>query len=78
LRVVKALGNDLFTGRVAELIDLTPADRQKAFVVFSTYRDQPWSFVDCTSLMAMQRLGINTAISLDKHFRQMPGVTVVS
>lgn len=72
-----ALGNDLLTGAVAELVYLTAADLQKAFVIFSTYRDKLWSFVDCTSLVAMQRLGIVSAISLDKHFRQMPGISVV-
>lgn len=70
------LGNDLLTNAAAELIYLTPPDVQKAFVIFSTFRDQAWSFVDCTSLVVMQRLGIGSAISLDKHFRQMPGITV--
>ena len=70
------LGNDLFTAAATELIYLTPVDLQKAFVNFSTYRDQGWSFTDCTSLVAMQRLDISSAISLDRHFRQMPGITV--
>jgi predicted nucleic acid-binding protein len=70
------LGNDLFTNAAAELIYLTPTDLQRAFVVFSTYRDQEWSFIDCTSLVVMQRLGIGSAISLDKHFRQMSGIIV--
>ena len=70
------LGQDLFAQTAAELIYLTPADLQKAFIIFSSYRDKEWSFVDCTSLVAMQRLSIRTAISLDDHFHQMPGITV--
>jgi hypothetical protein len=70
------LGQDLFAQTAAELIYLTPADLQKAFIIFSSYRDKEWGFVDCTSLVAMQRLGIRTAISLDDHFHQMPGITV--
>jgi predicted nucleic acid-binding protein len=71
------LGQSLLTQSVAELIHLTPEDLQKAFVVFSSYRDKNWSFVDCTSLALMQRLNIREAISLDKHFREMPGLSVI-
>jgi uncharacterized protein len=70
------LGQDLLAETAAELIHLTPADLRQAFVVFSSYHDKQWSFVDCTSLVVMQRLGIPAAISLDRHFRQMPGITV--
>lgn len=70
------LGQVLLAFVVAELIYLTPVDLQKAFIMFATRREQGWSFTDCTSLIAMQRLGITTAISLDRHFRQMPGISV--
>lgn len=70
------LGEFLFTSSAVELAYLTPADLQKAFVVFSTHRRQGWSFIDCTSLVAMQRLGITSAIALDRHFREMPGISV--
>ena len=71
------LGQSLLTQSVAELIYLTPEDLQKAFVIFSTYRDKNWSFIDCTSLALMQRLNIRVAISLDRHFREMPGLSVI-
>lgn len=71
-----ALGRDLLAHSVAELVYVTPTDLEQAFVVFSTYRDKAWSYVDCTSFVVMQRLGIRDAISLDRHFRQMPGITV--
>lgn len=74
-RAIK-LGQLLLAQGVAELINLTPHDLEQAFIIFSTYVDKAWSFVDCTSLVAMQRLGISEAIALDDHFRQMPGITV--
>lgn len=70
------LGRDLLAGGIAQVIQLTADDLQKAFVVFSTYADQKWSFVDCTSLVAMQRMNVRDALSLDAHFRQMPGIVV--
>lgn len=70
------LGRDLLAGGIAQVIQLTPDDLGKAFVIFSTYPDQAWSFVDCTSFVVMQRMDVRDALSLDAHFRQMPGITV--
>ena len=70
------LGRDLLNDAIADLVHITPVDLEKAFVLFSTYHDKAWSFVDCTSLAVMQRLGIGDAIALDRHFSQMPGVRV--
>ena len=70
------LGEDLLAQESAELVYLTPGEIAQAFVVFSTYRDKEWSFVDCSSFIVMQRMKITEAISLDHHFRQMPGITV--
>jgi uncharacterized protein len=70
------LGRDLLAGGVAQIIRLTADDLEKAFVIFSTYADQAWSFVDCTSFVAMQRMNVRDALSLDGHFRQMPGIVV--
>ncbi|MEX2170107.1 MAG: PIN domain-containing protein [Pirellulales bacterium] len=70
------LGKNLLGWNSVELVYLTPDEIAQAFIVFSTYRDKEWSFVDCSSLIVMQRLKITKAISLDHHFRQMPGITV--
>jgi predicted nucleic acid-binding protein len=71
------LGRDLLAHGPAELVHLTPRDLEQAFIVFSTYLDKAWSFIDCTSYVVMQRLGIREAIALDQHFRQMPGIAVL-
>lgn len=70
------LGRDLLSQASAELVHVTPRDLEQAFIIFSTYLDKAWSFVDCTSYVVMQRLGVREAIVLDQHFRQMPGVIV--
>ncbi len=54
----------------------TLSDLIKAYQVLIQYRDKEWSFTDCTSLVVMQRSANREVISLDQHFRQMPGITV--
>jgi predicted nucleic acid-binding protein len=69
-------GSDLLVKNTAQLELVAHADLVQAFQLMTQYRDKAWSFTDCTSLVVMQRLGIGEAISLDRHFRQMPGITV--
>lgn len=45
-------------------------DRQeKAIRCFFKWRDQSFSFTDCTSFVVMRELGIDTALTADHHFR---------
>jgi uncharacterized protein len=67
-------GERLFDGRVAQLEYVVPADVQQAWIMFASYRDKQWSFTDCVSFAVMKRLGIASAIALDEHFDQMPGI----
>lgn len=69
------LGALLWEGKISRLEYLQPADLQQAWTIFSQFRDKAWSFTDCTSLAVMRRLGVTSAISLDAHFHQMPGIT---
>ena len=71
-----SLGTLFWEGRAARLEYLQPADLQQAWIIFSQFRDKAWSFTDCTSLAVMRRLGVTSAISLDAHFQQMPGIAV--
>jgi predicted nucleic acid-binding protein len=71
------IGPDFFSGKVCDLVWVTPADVDEAWRVFSTYQDKDWSFTDCVSHAVMQRLGIATAFAFDKHFREFGTVTVV-
>jgi predicted nucleic acid-binding protein len=70
-------GRDLLITGVARLEMVRLADLVQAYQVMVRYHDKDWSFTDCTSYVLMQRLGIADVLSLDKHFRQMPGIAVV-
>jgi predicted nucleic acid-binding protein len=74
----RRFGTRIFDGTAAQLKYLTDEDVQQAWIIFSSYRDKQWSFTDCTSLVVMQRLDIKQAITLDQHFQQMPGISVVA
>lgn len=50
--------------RVDELIE------ELAWKKFIRHDDKTWSFVDCTSFIVMEQLGLTTAFSFDHHFRQ--------
>lgn len=39
--------------------------------------DHLFSFVDCTSFVIMERLGINHAFAFDHHFDEYPGIIKV-
>jgi uncharacterized protein len=70
-------GKQLFTGRLARLYYLSPADIADAWQVYLQFDDKEWSFTDCASKVVMQKLGIATAFSFDHHFKQFGTVTVV-
>lgn len=58
-----------------ERIDAARFDR--ALDLFFQHRDKGYSFTDCTSLAVMRELKLASALTTDKHFKQM-GFDVVS
>ena len=50
---------------------MTSADEERAWEIFTRYRDQNFSFADCTSFAVMQRMKIATAFTFDKYFSVM-------
>lgn len=56
---------------------VTEEDIQAATGVFFKFADKDWSFTDCTSRVVMERLGIQTALAFDDHFRQFGTITVL-
>lgn len=75
-RAVK-FGRDLLIAGIVRMEIITVADLVDAYQVFAKYVDKKWSFTDCTSYVLMRRVGVTEALTLDKHFRQMPGISVV-
>ena len=71
------VGPLLFNSKLCDLEWVTQADVRSASRVFSTYLDKDWSFTDCVSRVVMERIGIETAVAFDEHFRQFGTVLVV-
>ena len=71
------VGPALFNGDLCRLEWVSPADVAGAWEIFSRYRDKAWSFTDCVSRVAMDRLGTEKAVAFDEHFRQFGTVAVV-
>jgi uncharacterized protein len=76
-QVAEAFGATIFSGKLARLHMVTPDEVQAAWQVFLRFQDKEWSFVDCTSKVVIEKLGITTAFSFDRHFRQFGTVNVV-
>lgn len=64
-------------GKAAKIEFVTRSDFESALALFQEYGDKEWSFTDCTSKVAMERLGIKVAFAFDQHFRQFGSVDVV-
>lgn len=64
------VGRRLFDETVTPLIRVTATDERKAWDTFMRYHDKRFSFVDCTSFVLMQRLGIRAAFAFDQDFIQ--------
>lgn len=69
------LGRALRGGAVAELVRATGDDEEEAWKVFVRHGDKGWSYTDCVSFAMMRRLGLETAVTTDRHFAQA-GFTV--
>ena len=64
-------GERLRSSKRLAIVPVLEADEQKAWSIFLKYRDQDFSYTDCTSFAVMQRLKIATVFSFDHHFRIM-------
>jgi predicted nucleic acid-binding protein len=68
----------LIAGAACQLEHVQASDVERAWTIFSTYRDRGWSFTDCTSRAVIERLQIKTACTFDHHFRKFGNLLVVS
>ena len=53
--------------------EVVPATRKlwdQAFALFGSRRDKEWSFVDCTSIVLCEQLGVTGVATNDHHFAQ--------
>jgi uncharacterized protein len=70
-------GWKIFNEEICRLHFLTPEQIRRAWAVFQAKHTLGWSFTDCTSKVLIDELGIQTAASLDQHFRQFGNVQIV-
>lgn len=68
----------LLASRLAQLLSVTEDDKERAWAIFQRYDDKALSFTDCTSFAVMERLGIDTALSVDHDFRALGYIMVPS
>ncbi|MFH1029295.1 MAG: PIN domain-containing protein [Pseudomonadota bacterium] len=67
----RIFGQKLKESSFVRIAVVTPADEERAWEIFIKYRDQNFSFTDCTSFAVMQRMKINAAFTFDRHFKVM-------
>jgi predicted nucleic acid-binding protein len=68
-QVAHTFGEQLLSGKVAQLIRVTEQDEQAAWEIFSRYQDKSLSFTDCSSFAVIKRLNIEMALAVDSDFR---------
>jgi len=68
--VAVAVGDTLLYKGAARIERVSEEDFVRAWEVFQQYKDKEWSFTDCTSKVAIERLGITHAFAFDTHFEQ--------
>ena len=71
-------GEKLLASRLAQLISVTKGDKTRAWEIFQRYHDKVLSFIDCTSFAVMERLGIDTAFTVDHDFESLGYIMVPS
>lgn len=67
----RIFGQKLKESSFVRTVGVTPADEERAWEIFTKYRDQDFSFVDCSSFAVMQRMKLTDAFALDRHFKVM-------
>ncbi|MGH2459529.1 MAG: type II toxin-antitoxin system VapC family toxin [Chloroflexota bacterium] len=59
--------------RESSLVEIVPATSDffaAALDLYQSRDDKDWGLTDCASFLAMQRHGLQTALTTDEHFRQ--------
>jgi uncharacterized protein len=76
-RLAVRIATSILGAESATLEKVREEDLRRALEVFRTYRDHLFSFVDCTSFVFMERLGITHAFAFDRHFNEYSGISRV-
>ena len=67
----RSFGQKLKESSFVRVVTVTTADEERAWEIFCKYRDQDFSFVDCTSFAVIERIKLSAAFAFDRHFSVM-------
>lgn len=75
-RAVEA-GSAFFHGGICTLHYIVPDEIHLAWLLFQQRAPAGWSFTDCTSKVVIDKLRVESALTLDEHFAQFGNVIIV-
>jgi len=64
--VAVEVGNAILGSQWCRMLDVEEEMRSSAWTLFTRYKDQEFSFTDCTSFAIMRALGIEEAFTFDR------------
>ena len=62
---------------LCEIVHVTQDDEARAISILRDHQDKTYSFCDALSFVVIGRLGLDEAISFDRHFREYGRVTIL-
>ena len=69
--VAATFGRKLLQGGFVTLMSVRDEDEKRAWDIFLKFKDQDFSYTDCTSFAIMERLKMDAAFTFDRHFSVM-------
>jgi len=69
--VAAEFGKKLLSGGLVTIVSVRYEDEERAWQYFMKYKDQDFSYTDCTSFAVMERMKIDMAFTFDGHFEVM-------
>jgi uncharacterized protein len=73
-----AVLDDMDENPAIRIETLQPSDPSAGIRLLRQFKDKQFSLCDAVSFVVIERLGINRALSFDRHFRQYPNVQTIS
>jgi predicted nucleic acid-binding protein len=61
---------ELLASEELQIVSLTPELFEAAFHLYKTHLDKEWGMVDCASFVVMRTMGVQEALTFDRHFEQ--------
>jgi predicted nucleic acid-binding protein len=68
--IAHTVGEQLRSGNTAQIVRITPTDEDTAWHIFTRYKDESFSFTDCSSFALMERLKLHAAVAIDSDFKK--------